>query len=335
MFVLTKSSYSLAVMPFVFLWTGFLIRGIQVVFLQSPVFYNRSHGIIFERVLQWLPYVLSFLIFITILGSVKPFEMRSLSRPLYDKVVALNSLLPDRQIKMAGLYASTYRNYVGWDRVQIVQILPTTAAGSTNGKVGIQDIILQNQPDAIVIGKGLISSRNFDANSLAVLDTGWIEYPLGNEQLYLSPDIAQKPLQLPEGVTVSPEFEVILGTGWYDFEPNRNVRWMQGTGQIWIYADHETEALLRLKPYVMNVNNAFGSTGQLVISVNGATTDVLDVATETIYEVRLNLTPGYNEVVLGLAAGNFIPKESISGSTDERILGIAFYPIEIDVVQTQ
>jgi 4-amino-4-deoxy-L-arabinose transferase-like glycosyltransferase len=164
---------------------------------------------------------------------------------------------------------------------------------------------------------------------------GFVMQSFEKFSLYLDPETVPPPDVLPVGVKTSAEVGVLMGTGWYNFESEANVRWMQGRGQIWIYANDETEALLRLNPRVMNVNNSFGATGQLTVTVNGMTSNTLQVTAEETHEIRLDLKSGYNEIVLELAAGDFVPYEVNPDLPDERRLGIAFYPIEIEVVSVQ
>jgi hypothetical protein len=162
--------------------------------------------------------------------------------------------------------------------------------------------------------------------------SGFVTQLFDGFSLYLESEVAPPPGVLPVGVETSPELGVLMGTGWYDFEPDWNLRWMHGRGQIWIYADNATEALIRLNPHAMNVNNSFGSTGQLTITVNDTTIRTFDVTAGETHEIRLDLKSGYNKIVLELAAGDFVPHEVNPDSSDERRLSIAFYPIELEVV---
>lgn len=190
MFVLAKSSYALATMPFVFWWIGFFYQIVSLGVAQSSVFVKYLHESVAVRLLHWLPYVACCLIFIAILGSAKPFEPHNQSRPLYERVMAVKALLPDTRTTIAGLGVTMYANYLGWDRLQPVEVLFSPMVGTTE-KVNIQDIVAQTKPDIIIINQALLSSIQFDAESLVGLNEGWVVYPFFDGKIYLSPSIVE------------------------------------------------------------------------------------------------------------------------------------------------
>lgn len=140
-------------------------------------------------------------------------------------------------------------------------------------------------------------------------------------------------LVVPDGFTVSSDLGIVLISGWYDFEPKKNMRWMISPGKILLYTEHETSVRLSLTPEMMNTNNTFGNTGVLTITVNDNAPLTLPVGTETISEVLLHLRPDFNVVQFELVAGNFVPAQTIPGQQDARSLSIAFREIAFVTVQ--
>jgi len=137
----------------------------------------------------------------------------------------------------------------------------------------------------------------------------------------------------PDGFHLSPDLHVIPGSGWYDFESDAQVRWMQEQGHLWIYAQQETEVLLGLRPREMKVGQAFGSTGQLTVTLNAMVTDVLDITADMTRRLSLQLRPGFNHLTLNLAAGELVPADVMPGNTDTRRLAVAWNPIELTTLQ--
>lgn len=154
---------------------------------------------------------------------------------------------------------------------------------------------------------------------------GFFGQAFGEFYLYGSPAIFPSPGELPPGFAVSPTIGVVLGAGWYDFEPEWNVRWMQGRGRLWVYAEQETRAALHLQPHVMHADGTFGEHGQLQVKVNGLQAAPVEVTSRVTSTFALALHPGFNTIDLELDAGAFVP-----GNGDDRSLGIAFFPIGIE-----
>lgn len=147
--------------------------------------------------------------------------------------------------------------------------------------------------------------------------------------LFLDRKFVGKPVDNPMGFNVSAKLMVILGQGWYDFEPNANIRWMKGTGNLWIYSDLPVDVILKYKSLAMNVNNSFGLRGTLDISLENKILERTEIEAERDYETNIHLNSGYNLISLYLEGGDFIPNSVDPNYSDKRSLGIAFYPLEI------
>ncbi len=165
--------------------------------------------------------------------------------------------------------------------------------------------------------------------------TNWIDHYLdgsaGQFYLYMDPATAPAPVDAPAGVTVSSAVDVgvLLGTGWYDFEPEGNVRWMQGHGRLWLYAETATGAVLQLRPYRMHDDGSFGVSGEMLVTLNEQQLARLTMTADSPVSLALPLAPGFNRLDLRLAAGDFVPAESDPDNGDRRRLGIAFYPLTL------
>ncbi len=153
--------------------------------------------------------------------------------------------------------------------------------------------------------------------------TNLVEQRIGGFYVYLDPAMAAVPDVVPEGFLMTPDLGVLVGSGWYDFEPAWNVRWMKEQGQLWVYAPHETEIWLKLQPYVMHVDQTFGSSGQLSVKVNQSPGGKWTVQSGVVSVVPLHLNAGFNNITLTFMGGSFVPEG------DGRSLAIAFHPIEI------
>lgn len=325
--VFTKSSYALPALPWIFITIALIYHSIDLVFTEQFSNEDTGHTWIVARLLRFLPFVACITIFVLVLGVPKPFELKTSQRRLYDKVITLQRILPNRMIKLAGVGIVTYASYVGYNRIAPVEIL-STVYGLQAEKVGLDDIVAHYHPDAIMVSQLLRSSPNVDAATFAALDTDWVRYPIGDEQLYVAPHLAQKPVALPQGVLASPDIGVVLQAGWYDFEPASNSYWMQGEGHMWVWADTATAAIVRLQPMVINEQNSFGSTGLLTVTLNQQQLAPLKLHSGTQTELRLDLKQGFNKIQFALQGGDFVPAEHIPGYTDTRRLGIAFRTIE-------
>lgn len=135
-----------------------------------------------------------------------------------------------------------------------------------------------------------------------------------------------------DGVTASPALGIALATGWYDFEPEMNLRWMLSPATILIYTERETDAVLSLTPYLMSLGNRFGATGQLTVTVNREVDQVVPITAGVTSEIALHLQRDFTIVSLELVAGNVVPATVIPGNPDTRTLSVAFFPLDLRIV---
>ncbi len=180
-----------------------------------------------------------------------------------------------------------------------------------------------------------------DFHSCAIISEGvqagyadFIDQYLGQREhtyLYMDPATASPPVQVPDGVTVSPDVAVgvFFGSGWYDFEPDPKVRWMRGNGRLWFYAETATAAVLHLHPHRVHSDGTFGLRGDLRVTLNDTLLGTFSVTSGTPLALPLPLRPGFNRLELRLAAGDFVPAEYDPTSPDRRCLGISLAPLEL------
>jgi len=136
------------------------------------------------------------------------------------------------------------------------------------------------------------------------------------------------------GFVATPDVGVQVVSGWYEPDSKVNIRWMKNPGKMLLYTEQPVLVRLSLKPYVMNVDRAFGQTGQLMLTTDDRTHLQLSVKSEVISRIVLPLHQGYNILTFELLAGNFVPKDHLPNSNDTRELSIAFYPIEVAALKS-
>jgi hypothetical protein len=160
---------------------------------------------------------------------------------------------------------------------------------------------------------------------------------------YFRPDLhLREPTQLSAGMAVTaslmpravgfvatPDIGVQEVSGWYAPEAKLNIRWMKNPGKMLLYTEKPVLVQLSLKPYVMNVDRAFGRTGQLILTTDERRRIQMPVESELVCRMALPLHEGFNILTFELLAGNFVPKEHDPNNNDTRELSIAFYPIEV------
>jgi hypothetical protein len=160
---------------------------------------------------------------------------------------------------------------------------------------------------------------------------------------YFRPDLhLREPTQLSAGMAVTaslmpravgfiatPDIGVQEVSGWYAPEAKLNIRWMKNPGKMLLYTEKPVLVQLSLKPYVMNVDRAFGRTGQLILTTDERRRIQMPVESEMVCRMALPLHEGFNILTFELLAGNFVPKEHDPNNNDTRELSIAFYPIEV------
>jgi hypothetical protein len=137
----------------------------------------------------------------------------------------------------------------------------------------------------------------------------------------------------PTGFTVSPTVNISLPVGWYNYDSNLNLRWMQSPAQILLYMEQTATALLSITPAEMNTGNALGERGQLKLTVNHDHEMMIPVVTGVTNEVLIPLRQDFNILQLELMAGNIVPAEVLSDNSDTRPVSIAFSSIKVTLIE--
>jgi hypothetical protein len=171
-FVYPAPQYTLITVPFCLLWAGFVLaHALQI--LNSFKF--TRYGLI----------ILICLFIISILIVQKPYTFGG-ERQVHKQVKQLSELWPKGRIKLMGVGASTYANYIGSKNVLPIEPLPTVyGANVDNERVDMLELIKRYNPDAVLINGLLMSSKNFNAISIGVLHTDqWVKYSVGDDAIY-------------------------------------------------------------------------------------------------------------------------------------------------------
>jgi hypothetical protein len=134
----------------------------------------------------------------------------------------------------------------------------------------------------------------------------------------------------PRGLSVSQGIGIaLMGGTWSDFDEGTNIRWMHAHGTILVYTEHETYAILSLKPFAMNIQEDPGIKWHLKISLNKSSNTELPLKAGMTTEAALKLRPDFNIITLGLAAVNARPSETYAGNADRHSVSVAFSSIEL------
>lgn len=176
--VYAKDRYSVVLMPFVLLYSGVLYTAL----LKS-----------FERKSFLKAGINSLICIIVIVGLIgpRPVGYADVERRTYEKVVRLKKILPRTETKLLGLWSTAYANYLGHDRCIPIEPLATVVGDDVKpGGVNLRDLLLSHRPDAVLISQRLLDSKNFNENSIGVLNSQeWTMYDLEDEKLYLKRQI--------------------------------------------------------------------------------------------------------------------------------------------------
>lgn len=173
LFVYATPHYTLIMAPFCLLWLGFgCLHTLKVI-----------NSVKFTR---WILVVLNSLFILLILVATKPYSSKSPDRPVYAQVTRLIEMWPEGKVRFMGVGASSYGHYIGSQKVLSLEPLATVYGGRIDsGSGNLRTLIERHNPDAVLINKSLVDSKNFDTNSLEVLHSEqWIECPLGSDRVY-------------------------------------------------------------------------------------------------------------------------------------------------------
>ena len=171
-----KASYMLPLLPFLVLFVIVATRAA----LQSIGNVRR------ERVVGWVAGSVGVVLVCISSLSHRPYDEPDRPRPLLRRVTALESLWPEGRVKLMGIGASTYANYLGYDRCLAVE--PFTSVGGAIDaprETRLDRLIEIHRPDAVLINPWLIESRGFDRSSLQVLTPDrWQRHSLHGEEVF-------------------------------------------------------------------------------------------------------------------------------------------------------
>lgn len=121
----------------------------------------------------------------------------------------------------------------------------------------------------------------------------------------------------------------LFGSGWYDFEPPYQVRWMQQTGTVIMTTAESQQVWLQLLPRVTSSGQGLTNRGELSIVLNDVPIRRLPIVAGQPIALPLVLQPGSNVVTLHLAAPAYNPQQHDPAQPDSRNLGVAWAPITI------
>jgi len=170
--VYPKPHHTLIMVPICLLWVG--LACLQVLNI-----------IKFPQFSRWSLTTLNILVILSILITSKPYASQHPERPVYEKVTQLIELLPKDKIKLMGVGASWYVSYLPIGRVDAVEPLAVAGEDTKNNRSDLRVLLKVHNPDAVIINRELVTSKNFDVGSLEDLQSDrWIKYPIGGDSVH-------------------------------------------------------------------------------------------------------------------------------------------------------
>jgi hypothetical protein len=168
-----RIQYALVLMPFILLYSGIL----YLILLKTS-----RHELLIKGAL----YVLICAIIITVLTGPMPFRRKDKQRPFYAKVLKLRQIWPNTKAKLFGIGATPYANYLGHEKCAPIEFIDIVEGkGAEQKKVSLSDVIVSFKPDVVLVNQLLLSSPNFDQNSLKILySQNWEPYTVDDEKFY-------------------------------------------------------------------------------------------------------------------------------------------------------
>ncbi len=133
----------------------------------------------------------------------------------------------------------------------------------------------------------------------------------------------------PLPVSAPASLGVSLPVGWYPYEPEYRIRWMQDEGLLLLYSDAPRRLQLALHPHNILGPGGWQNHGHLLVTVEGAPAVEADVEVGKITTLSLAIKAGFTRVGLRLEGGARVPSEVIPGYGDGRRLSLALSRIEL------
>lgn len=173
LFVYPLAHYTLIMAPFCLLWLGLVcLRVLEVI--------NSSE---FTR---WALTAMTSLFILCILVTTRPYASQGQGRPVFEQVTQLAGMWPEERIKIIGVGATSYATYIGSQKAQGVEPLGTVYGEKIeSGSDDLRVLIERHAPDAVLVTRRWLDSKNFDASSLDALDSErWVRCPVGSDSVY-------------------------------------------------------------------------------------------------------------------------------------------------------
>jgi hypothetical protein len=165
--------YTLVMAPLCLLWLG--LACLQVLkIINSPKF------------TRWSLTALNLLFILSILIVDKPYTSRHGERAVYEQVAQLVEVWPKEKLKLMGVGASWYSSYIGSQNVFPIEPLATVYGEKIeNDSSDLRALLKRHNPDVVFINDSLVNSKNFNTDSLEVLNSDqWVKYSVGNDSFY-------------------------------------------------------------------------------------------------------------------------------------------------------
>jgi hypothetical protein len=140
----------------------------------------------FPKFTRWSLAALNLLFILSILVVDKPYTSKHGERVVYEQVTQLIDVWPKEKLKLMGVGASWYLSYLGSQKVLSIEPLATVKGEKIgNDSSDLRVLIKRHKPDAVLINDLLVNSKNFNPDSLEILNSDqWVKYPIGKDSLY-------------------------------------------------------------------------------------------------------------------------------------------------------
>lgn len=132
---------------------------------------------------------------------------------------------------------------------------------------------------------------------------------------------------LPLAVSAPANLGVALPSGWYDYEAEHGVRWMQDEGMILLYSDVPRRLRLTLHPSRILGSAGLQHSGKLLVSVEGVPVVETNVQVGEVTELSLAIKAGFSRVTLTPEWGAHKIAEVLGVENDGRYVSLALSTI--------
>jgi hypothetical protein len=163
-------------MPFLLLYVGLFCNSLEQTFRQEHTVFQGATWP--SMLMKGAPLLAALGVGVVAVGGPRPFQAADKPRHIYNNVIEMMSILPDKQVQVLGTATSSYENYIGRERFIGIEPSAAVTGAAQTGDTGLLAQAALHQPDALLAPLG-----ERDALRGTALDT-WTAYDLSDSVIY-------------------------------------------------------------------------------------------------------------------------------------------------------